>query len=89
METQKNKKGILVGIFVTIGLVIFVLGVFTLGGQQNAFVKTIEITAIFNDVDGLQQGNNISMSHVRNMMVVLRYARNSIASQFQKQKVCP
>ena len=65
METQKNNKGILVGIFVTIGLVIFVLGVFTLGGQQNAFVKTIEITAIFNDVDGLQQGNNIWFSGVK------------------------
>ncbi|MFT3701032.1 MAG: MlaD family protein [Agriterribacter sp.] len=65
MEAQKNKRAIVTGIFVAVGIVIFMVGIFTLGGQQKTFVKTITLTAVFDDVSGLQQGNNIWFSGVK------------------------
>ncbi len=65
MEAEKSKRAVVVGIFVAIGIVIFMIGVFTLGGQQKAFVKAIELNAMFDDVSGLQQGNNIWFSGVK------------------------
>lgn len=60
-----NKKSVIVGIFVLIGIIIFVLGVLTLGGQQKKFVKSIKLSAVFDDVAGLQQGNNVWFSGVK------------------------
>ncbi|MCC6289864.1 MAG: MCE family protein [Chitinophagaceae bacterium] len=65
METQKNRNAVITGIFVTIGIVIFIVGIFTLGGQQKTFVKSINVFAVFDDVSGLQQGNNIWFSGVK------------------------
>lgn len=60
-----NKKSVIVGIFVLIGIIIFVGGVMTLGGQQKKFVKSIRLSAVFDDVAGLQQGNNVWFSGVK------------------------
>lgn len=65
MEAKKTNRGVTVGIFIAIGIIIFMVGVFTLGGQQKAFVKSIRVTAVFDDVQGLQQGNNIWFSGVK------------------------
>ena len=65
MATTENKKAITVGIFLAIGLVIFLLGVFTLGGQQKSFVKNIRISSVFSDVAGLKKGNNVWFSGVK------------------------
>jgi phospholipid/cholesterol/gamma-HCH transport system substrate-binding protein len=65
MKTTKNKRAVTVGIFVAIGLLILVVGIFTLGGQQKKFVKSIDVSAVFDDVGGLQQGNNIWFSGVK------------------------
>jgi len=60
-----NKKSVIVGIFVLIGIIIFVAGVLTLGGQQKKFVKSIQLTAVFDDIAGLQTGNNVWFSGVK------------------------
>jgi phospholipid/cholesterol/gamma-HCH transport system substrate-binding protein len=65
MDTAENKKSITVGVFVLLGVVVFVIGVLTLGGQQKSFVKSIQISSIFNDVAGLKKGNNIWFSGVK------------------------
>src|SRR3954463_13088847 len=65
MDTTENKKAIIVGIFLALGLVIFILGVFTLGGQQKSFVKNIHISAVFDDVAGLKKGNDVWFSGVK------------------------
>ncbi|MDB5123413.1 MAG: transporter permease [Mucilaginibacter sp.] len=65
MATTDNRKAITVGIFLALGMVIFLLGVFTLGGQQKSFAKTLHISAIFDDVAGLKKGNNIWFSGVK------------------------
>ncbi|MFD2933969.1 MlaD family protein [Spirosoma flavum] len=65
MSTESTKRSLVVGIFVLLGLVIFVAGVFVLGGQQKRFTKSIRINAIFNDVGGLKVGNNVWFSGVK------------------------
>jgi phospholipid/cholesterol/gamma-HCH transport system substrate-binding protein len=65
MKTQKNKRAVTVGLFVAVGLIILLVGIFTLGGQQKSFVRAINVNAIFDDVAGLQIGNNIFFSGVK------------------------
>jgi phospholipid/cholesterol/gamma-HCH transport system substrate-binding protein len=60
-----NKKSVVVGIFVLIGIAILVAGILTLGGQQKKFVKSIKLKAVFDDVAGLQTGNNVWFSGVK------------------------
>jgi phospholipid/cholesterol/gamma-HCH transport system substrate-binding protein len=65
MRTAESKKAITVGIFIVVGLLIFIVGVFTLGSQRKAFVKSVQISAIFDDVEGLKLGNNVWFSGVK------------------------
>ncbi len=65
MAATENRKAIIVGVFLALGLAIFVLGVFTLGGQQKSFEKSIHISAIFDDVAGLKKGNDVWFSGVK------------------------
>lgn len=64
MKVSKG-RAVTVGAFILIGLVILVVGILTLGGQQKTFVKAISIKAIFEDVGGLQKGNNVWFSGVK------------------------
>jgi len=61
----ENKRSVFVGVFVFIGLAILVVGILTLGGQQKKFVKAIHLKAVFDDIGGLQTGNNIWFSGVK------------------------
>ena len=65
MSTASNKRSVIVGIFVLLGVLIFVAGVFVLGGQQKRFTKSVRIIAVFNDVAGLKAGNNVWFSGVK------------------------
>ena len=60
-----NKKKITVGIFIAIGILIFVLGIFTLGSQRKTFVKSFTLSVVFNDIQGLKKGNNVWFSGVK------------------------
>lgn len=62
---QQSKRSVIVGAFVFIALVIFVLGVMTLGGQKSLFNKGATINAVFPEVNGLQAGNNIWFAGVK------------------------
>lgn len=65
MRSTKNRRAVMVGIVVAAGLAIFMLGVFTLGGQKKTFASTITLNAVFKDINGLQKGNNIWYSGVK------------------------
>ncbi len=62
---MQNKRAVIVGIFILLGLVIFVVTIFTLGGQKKTFVKSIAVKAVFNDVNGLLKGGNVWYSGVK------------------------
>lgn len=61
----ENKRSVIVGIFVLLGIAILVAGVLTLGGQQKKFVKAIQLKTVFDDIGGLQPGNNVWFSGVK------------------------
>ncbi|HEV7349909.1 MlaD family protein [Telluribacter sp.] len=65
METNKNKRAITVGLFIFLGLVVLVVGVLAIGSIRKAFGKKVMATAIFEDVEGLQAGNNVWFSGVK------------------------
>ena len=65
MRTNKNTRAVIVGVFIFLGLADFVVTVLTIGGQRKTFAKSITITAMFDDINGLQKGNNIWFSGVK------------------------
>lgn len=65
MNTRDNKRSIIVGLFVFIGLVILVVGILVLGNQQSKFGKNLVVTTYFSDVKGLKIGNNVWFSGVK------------------------
>lgn len=65
MNTERNKRTVIVGLFVTVGLLILLVGVFTLGGQKKTFVPSINVQAVFDNVNGLQKGDNVWFSGVK------------------------
>ncbi len=62
---MQNKRAVITGIFVVIGVLILVVTIFTLGGQHETFVRKVTVKAVFDDINGLQGGNNIWFSGVK------------------------
>ncbi|RZJ77891.1 MAG: MCE family protein [Flavobacterium sp.] len=65
MALTDNRRKITVGIFIALGLLIFILGIFTLGSQKKTFVKSFTLSVIFDDIQGLKKGNNVWFSGVK------------------------
>jgi phospholipid/cholesterol/gamma-HCH transport system substrate-binding protein len=63
MEKTASQK-ISLGFFVIIGLLIFILAVYFIGDKQKMFGKTNHLEAVFNNVNGLQLGNNVRYSGI-------------------------
>lgn len=65
MKVTSNQRAVIIGIFIFLGLAIFILTILTLGSQKKTFEKSITVKAFFNNVNGLQKGNNIWFSGVK------------------------
>ncbi|HEY3369592.1 MAG TPA: MlaD family protein [Prolixibacteraceae bacterium] len=65
MKNTPNKKAVIVGVFVLIGLIFLVLGILVIGNLSETFKRKIEIVTLFDDVSGLQVGNNVWFSGVK------------------------
>jgi phospholipid/cholesterol/gamma-HCH transport system substrate-binding protein len=63
MEKTTSQK-MRLGLFVIIGLLLFILAVYFIGDKQKMFGKTSHLNAIFNNVSGLQLGNNVRYSGI-------------------------
>jgi phospholipid/cholesterol/gamma-HCH transport system substrate-binding protein len=63
MEKNKNYIGKL-GMFVILGLVLFVVTIYFIGKNQNLFGSTIRLNAQFKNVSGLKVGNNVRFSGI-------------------------
>ena len=63
MEKTTSQK-MRLGLFVIIGLLLFVLAVYFIGDKQKMFGKTNHLKAVFNNVSGLQLGNNVRYSGI-------------------------
>lgn len=63
MEKTATQK-IRLGVFVIIGLSFFILAIYFIGNKQQMFGKTEHLKAVFNNVGGLQLGNNVRFSGI-------------------------
>lgn len=64
MEHHSQKYKVRLGLFVAGAVAIFVLAVFIIGKQKNLFNPVFSLTTTFNNVSGLQVGNNIRFSGI-------------------------
>lgn len=65
MKGTSTKRGVVVGIFIFVGLIIFAAAILVLGGQRKSFIKSVQVKAVFHDVGGLAKGDNIWFSGVK------------------------
>ncbi len=65
MQSKDNKRAIIVGLFIFLGLLFLLAGILAIGNLRSTFVRKIHLTAVFEDVNGLQSGNNIWYSGVK------------------------
>jgi phospholipid/cholesterol/gamma-HCH transport system substrate-binding protein len=78
MEATTRKRSITVGLFVIIGVLIFLAGILTIGSMRKVFSSNIHVTTIFEDVNGLKPGNNIWYSGVKiGTVKTIRFLENS------------
>lgn len=63
MKTQTGNK-LKLGVFVTLGILLFIIGIYFVGKKQNLFDTTFGLRAVFKDVSGLQPGNNIRFAGI-------------------------
>jgi phospholipid/cholesterol/gamma-HCH transport system substrate-binding protein len=74
MDKTINQK-IKLGLFVIIGTVVFLLALFFVGDKQNMFGNTSILKATFQNINGLQTGNNVryaglDIGSVKNIQMV-------------------
>jgi len=61
---SKQRRSLIVGIFITLGLAIFIAAIYLVGTKENIFGSTIEVSAIFEDVKGLREGDRVRLSGI-------------------------
>lgn len=65
MDSQEAKQNIKLGTFVIAGVALFLAVLFYLGRENNFFNKTFTVSAIFKNVEGLKEGDNVWLSGVK------------------------
>jgi phospholipid/cholesterol/gamma-HCH transport system substrate-binding protein len=65
MESKEYTQNIRLGIFVLAGIALFLISVFYIGSERNIFNKTFTVSAIFKNVEGLTEGDNVWLSGVK------------------------
>ncbi len=63
---MENKTGhkLKLGIFVSISITLFIVGIYFIGKKQQLFSSTFQISCVFKDISGLQIGNNVRFSGI-------------------------
>ena len=64
MDTHTQNFKIRLGLFIAGGIALFVIAIFLIGKQQNLFNPVFELTTTFNNVSGLQVGNNVRFTGI-------------------------
>jgi phospholipid/cholesterol/gamma-HCH transport system substrate-binding protein len=74
MKKDTSNK-IKLGIFISVGMMVFIVGIYFIGAGRQLFRSTFRISGVFKDVAGLQPGNNVRLSGINvgtvdNIMIV-------------------
>jgi phospholipid/cholesterol/gamma-HCH transport system substrate-binding protein len=65
MNESPNRRPVIVGLFVFIGLIFLLSGILIIGNLRETFKNKMEVLSLFDDVSGLQKGNNVWFSGVK------------------------
>ena len=65
MNDSTNKHSAIVGLFIFIGLVFLLAGILIVGNLRETFNRKMRVVSLFDEVGGLQKGNNIWLSGVK------------------------
>src|ERR1017187_2887477 len=65
MNESPNKRAILVGLLILVGIIFLIAGILTIGNLHETFKRKMKVAASFEDVNGLQVGNNVWFSGVK------------------------
>ena len=63
MKITPSQK-VRIGLFTFIGLLVLIAAVFFIGNQKSLFSATFKLTGTFNNVNGLQVGNNVRFAGI-------------------------
>lgn len=61
---KSKLENLKLGIFVVLGTLLILIAAYLIGNRQNMFGKTFEVTALFKNANGLQNGNNVRFSGI-------------------------
>ncbi|GHN03090.1 hypothetical protein WSM22_45790 [Cytophagales bacterium WSM2-2] len=61
---KKSKNQIRLGVFVSVTITIFIVGIYFIGQRQKLFSSTFHVSGVFLDISGLQIGNNVRFSGI-------------------------
>lgn len=61
---QSNTQKFNLGLFIVISTLVLIIALYFIGNRQNLFSKSFKIYAVFNNVNGLQSGNNVRYSGI-------------------------
>jgi phospholipid/cholesterol/gamma-HCH transport system substrate-binding protein len=59
------RRDVMLGLFVSIGIVLFIVGIFLIGSKSEMFSKTFQVSAIFKNASGLKKGGNVRFNGVK------------------------
>src|ERR1700712_2650025 len=63
MKTTASQK-LRIGLFTFIGLLVLIAAIFFIGNQKSLFSATFKLSGRFNNVNGLQVGNNVRFAGI-------------------------
>ena len=61
---QDTGNKIKLGMFVSLGIAVLIIGIYFIGQKQQLFRSTFRLSAVFKEVSGLQAGNNVRFSGI-------------------------
>lgn len=81
MNESSNKRAVLVGVFILTGISFLIAGILMVGNINNTFKRKMQLVALFDDVSGLQAGNNVWFSGVKigNVNEIRFYGQSQVA----------
>lgn len=65
MSEAPPRQAVVVGLFVAVGVVLLAGGILTIGNLRNTFTRKVAVTVVFDQVGGLQTGDNVWFSGMK------------------------
>ena len=61
---NSRKANIRLGMYISIGVILFIIIFYLIGSKQNMFSTNVKVTTVFRDVVGLRQGANVRFTGI-------------------------